>query len=337
MKGKKTAVFRDILHNYNELKEASDLIKNGGTVVFPTETVYGLGADAYNSEAVRKIFLAKGRPPDNPLITHIADIDDLHLTASDIPAAAYFLFEKFSPGPLTLILKKNDRISDLATAGLSTVAVRIPSHAAARALIKSSGVPIAAPSANRSGRPSPTTFDMTMTDMDGRVDAVIDGGDCEIGLESTVILIKEKSIGIVRPGAVTEEMIERSIESLPGYKIMHSYLKKKEPVSPGMKYIHYKPKAEVYLSLNADIDKITGNFPGKKVGVISIGDVSIYRSKPEVLSFGTLGEYARGLYKSFTMLDGLGCDIIVAQTVEQKGLGRAIMNRLNKASGGKTI
>lgn len=266
MTGTLTLALSNIPGDKAELKKAADIIRNGGTVVFPTETVYGLGADAYNCRAVKNIFRAKGRPPDNPLIVHIAGIDDLCMVSSGIPDAAYYLFGKFSPGPLTLILEKNSKVSDLVTAGLPTIAVRIPSHPAAQALIKESGVPIAAPSANRSGRPSPTTFGMALSEMMGRVDAVIDGGDCEIGLESTVLMIDGKIIRIARPGAVTVEMIENSLKELHGYRIEYSGLKEKRPVSPGMKYIHYKPRAEVYLSGYCDIEKIKRNFPGKQSG-----------------------------------------------------------------------
>jgi len=337
MKVIKTVVFRDILRDSEELTKASDIIKSGGTVVFPTETVYGLGADANNGEAVNKIFVAKERPADNPLIVHIAEISDLGLAAADIPDAAFFLFEKFSPGPLTMILKKNNRISDLTTAGLSTVAVRIPSHNVARALIKACGVPLAAPSSNRSGRPSPTTFDTAFSEMNGRVNAVINGGDCEIGLESTVLLIDGKTIRIVRPGAVTEEMIKRSLEDLRGFSVAAYHKKERKPVSPGMKYLHYKPRAEVYLSADTDIEKIRSIFPEKKIGIILFGEGEMVKKGRNIFRFRTLADYARGLYRSFNELDKLGCDIIIAQPVEQTGLGKAIMNRLLMASGGKII
>ena len=255
---------------------------------------------------MKNIFLAKGRPSDNPLIAHIAGIGDIGLAAAEVPEAAYFLFEKFSPGPLTLIMKKNERISKLTTAGLDTVAIRIPSHAVARALIRASGVPMAAPSANRSGRPSPTTFGMALKEMDGRADAIIDGGDCEIGLESTVILLDEKAVRIIRPGAITFEMVENALNGLGhGYKLLAPEKAGDKPLSPGLKYLHYKPKAEVYLTGGSDIEKIKNLFPGRNIGMIIYGSGKKGKTSPDprVLRFGTLAEYAQGLYRGFTELD----------------------------------
>ncbi len=334
---KNTLVLHNILLNRKELTEAAGIIKRGGLVVFPTETVYGLGADAFNPDAVRKIFEAKGRPPDNPLIVHLSGAGDLHLAAPDVPEAAVYLFNIFSPGPITLVLKKDPHISGIVTAGLETVAVRIPSNASARAFIKECGVPIAAPSANISGRPSPTTFGMAMSGMNGRADAIIDGGDCEIGLESTVISVHGGSLRILRPGAVTMEMVLEAISVFPGYRLAGTAGGSAKPRSPGMKYSHYKPSAEVFMAFSIDPGRIRMDFPGMRIGIIMIEDGEKEIEDLEVISFRDAAEYAKGLYKSFEELDGKGCDIIVAQAVEPEGIGRAVMNRLEKASGGKYV
>ncbi len=337
MRKKNTIIFNNILSDRKELKKAAGILREGGTVVFPTETVYGLGADAYNEEAVKKIFTAKGRPADNPLIVHIFNSKKLSQAADDITPAAYVLFAEFSPGPLTLVLKKNSRIPDIVTAGLETAAVRIPSHPIARALLKECSLPIAAPSANRSGRPSPTTFEMAFSEMEGRVDAIINGGDCEIGLESTVVYLEEKKLHILRPGAVTEDMLKKALASYRDMEVISSEAHFNKPLSPGTKYSHYKPSADVFMADRIDNAKIMLNFPGKKIGLIIIGSGGAVPSGMSVICFKNIREYARGLYKSFAELDGEGMDIIVTQIVKDKGLGKAVMNRLFKASGGRFI
>ena len=238
---------KTLLLNKNEIDIAADIIKNGGIVAMPTETVYGLAADALNGEAVAKIFKAKGRPMDNPLIVHISDIKQIDMLVSEFPDKAKKLAEKFWPGPLTIVLPKSDIIPDEVSAGLSTVAIRFPSHPVAHELIAKSS-PIAAPSANLSGSPSPTTVRHVLADMDGRIDAIVDGGDCEVGVESTVITLAEDVPTLLRPGGVTLEQLRAEIGEVKVHPaVLKSLGKGMKASSPGMKYKHYSPKAEVIL------------------------------------------------------------------------------------------
>jgi L-threonylcarbamoyladenylate synthase len=336
MRNKHTLLLRNILNDPCELECAALILKNGGLVVFPTETVYGLGANAFDEDAAASIFKAKGRPGDNPLIVHILSIKDLSTVAKNIPSSALQLFETFSPGPFTIVLAKNKAVPAIVTAGLDTVAVRIPSHPIARLLLEKSGLPIAAPSANRSGRPSPTTFDMAVMEMKGRVDAIIDGGSCEVGLESTVVSIPDEQIKILRPGAVTEEMI-RVVLGSKNPLIQEASGSHAKPSSPGMKYAHYQPKAPVYLAEHWKNVKVNKLFGDRKIGVIHLSFDIPPSENREQISFSSLADYAKNLYKTLVDLDQMGVEIIIAQAVEEKGIGRAIMNRLEKASGGKTV
>lgn len=331
-----TKIFRNILQDHSEPLETSEILKTGGLVVFPTETVYGLGANALDSSAVDKIFKAKGRPGDNPLIVHLYDLTQISTVVSHIPQVALKLFETFSPGPLTIVLPKSKNLPGNVTAGLPTVAVRVPSHPIARLLLKESGLPIAAPSANRSGRPSPTTFAMALEEMDGRVDAIIDGGDSEVGLESTVISVSEKEIRILRPGAVTEEMLKTAVG--PEMIITAAAQDKSRPASPGMKYTHYKPKAEVYLCRDIQSAAFDSRFSHLTLGILTLDKTfPMAHGSMQIIEFSDLDDYAKGLYKAMIELDRGGCAVILAQAVEEKGIGRAIMNRLTRASGGKEI
>ncbi len=336
MAKKKTIIIKD---NLKGLEAASKLLRDGGIVVFPTETVYGLGADSFNKKAVEELFKAKGRPVDNPLIVHIAGLEELPIVASNISDIAVELFRRFSPGPLTIVLPRNKNIPDIVTAGLDTVAVRIPSHPTAKIFLELTGTPVAAPSANRSGRPSPTTFEMALSEMDGRADAIIDGGNCAIGLESTVISIIGGHIKILRPGAVTEEMLHNAIGN--DIKIDSDYnlsgVEMKKPDSPGMKYIHYKPKAEVYISDKINKLDLTSLFPGMKIGILHTTGKGQLLKEHMHISFKNLEEYAQSLYRSFNEFDRMNVDIIIAEAVEEIGVGRAIMNRLLKASGKKWL
>ena len=238
---------KTLLLNKNEIDIAADIIKKGGIVAMPTETVYGLAADALNGEAVAKIFKAKGRPMDNPLIVHISDIKQIDMLVAEFSDKAKKLAEKFWPGPLTIVLPKSDIIPDEVSAGLSTVAIRFPSHPIAHELIAKSS-PIAAPSANLSGSPSPTTVRHVLADMDGRIDAIIDGGDCEVGVESTVITLTEDVPTLLRPGGVTLEQLRAEIGEVKVHPaVLKSLGKGMKASSPGMKYKHYSPKAEVIL------------------------------------------------------------------------------------------
>lgn len=342
-----TRILRDALSDGSSIRAAADIIKRGGLVVFPTETVYGLGANALDDAAVKSIFDAKGRPADNPLIAHVASIEDALSVASGVPDLARALFERFSPGPLTVVLAKRPGLPDSVTAGLPTVAVRIPSHPVARALILASGCPIVAPSANISGRPSPTSFGMALADMEGRVDAIIDGGECEHGLESTVVSVTGKYLRVLRPGAVTQEMLAEFLMAFPGYSLAEpDPADSAKPASPGMKYAHYQPRAEVYIARAIDPDLARARFPGRRIAFIcwepgSAAAKGAIEGPDAVgnvwLEIGAKADYARLLYRAFHDLDALGTQVIVAQAVDEGGIGRALMNRLRKASAGKTL
>jgi L-threonylcarbamoyladenylate synthase len=342
---------------YNtEVGEAAGILRNGGLAVFPTETVYGLGADAFSAESVSKIFDAKGRPPDNPLIVHIDSPSMLEQAAADIPPLAYRLMECFSPGPLSIVLSKHPSIPEIVTGGLGTVAVRIPSHPVARALISASGVPLAAPSANRSGRPSPTSFGMACSEMDGRADIILDGGDCEVGIESTVVSLTDSSAVILRPGAITAEMIRNRLH----IDVTGAAEPSDIPLSPGTKYAHYRPDAQVLLSARMNDGLLYGwmdRFAGKTIGILRLfpeimsedgGEIRIRLDEihaREMMTgtrvieraFYSFEEYARELYRAFAEFDRMGADVIIAEGVEETGLGRALADRLRKSSGGEWV
>lgn len=237
------------------IKTAGEIIKNGGLVAFPTETVYGLGADALNEDAVSKIYKAKGRPSDNPLIVHIAEKEDIIPLVKEVTPKAQALIDAFFPAPLTIILPKSDKIGKTVSGGLGTVGIRMPQNPIARALIKAAGTPIAAPSANTSGLPSPTNAKYVIEDMTGKIDAIIDGGDCEYGIESTVLTLAGETPVILRPGAITKEMLEEVIGKVEIAKAVTEGMKDGEvAASPGMKYKHYAPKAKIII-VNADKKK----------------------------------------------------------------------------------
>jgi len=313
-----------------DLERAASLLREGGLVVFPTETVYGLGADALNERAVRGIFEAKGRPQDNPLIVHIADIAMLPRVSSHITPEIERLFRCFSPGPLTVICQRHQAIPPIVSAGLPTVGVRIPSHPLARRFLSLCDTPVAAPSANLSGRPSPTTFAMAVRDMENRVDAILDGGPCEHGLESTVVMVRDGGVIILRPGAITEEMLLQQ-----GFSVIHTEEKTSGPVfSPGMKYTHYKPHAEVYLTRGGDVTLLKDLFAGKRVAVVGINPPE---GPWERVAFPDVLSYARQLFATFARLEKEGTEVIVLEEVEEKGIGRALMNRMRKASGDRWV
>ena len=325
------------------IKYASNVIKAGGTVVFPTETVYGLGANALDENATKKIFAAKGRPQDNPLIIHVADknIKDYVL---NIPQNARVLMDEFWPGPLTIILKKSPIIHDIITAGLSSVAIRMPSNIIALELIKFSGVPIAAPSANISGRPSPTTTAHVIDDLLGKVDVILGGGKSNVGLESTVIDLTGKPT-ILRPGGITFE----KLKSVLGEVYIDPGIMKKpdinlKPKSPGMKYRHYSPKAEMFI-INGDlvnsVDKINELCgqkikEGKKVGIMATDQTASKYHFGVVLSMGDRkhpGTIAASIFDVLREFDNRRVDIIFAESIGEEGIGFAVMNRIKKAAG----
>ena len=315
-----------------QLKEAATFIKKGGLVVFPTETVYGLGASAFNPIACAKIFSAKGRPSDNPLIVHVSNETQLAEVAGDLPAQALALKQAFWPGPLSLIVPKNPNLPEIVTAGLPTVAVRWPRNPTALAFLEECGVAVAAPSANVSGAPSPTTFDMAKGAMLGRVDAILAGEDCEEGLESTIVGFIEGQAKVLRPGSITAEEIAQVLGCEPS-ALVYTAPTEGRPVSPGLKYTHYKPDAEVKVFRTAQEMRALP-VEGHKVGILLVSSSApTLPADWEVLRFDNWKAYGHSLYSSFFELDRVGCTIILAQLPEESGLGTAIANRLKKAAG----
>lgn len=318
----------------SDIESAAKCLKNGGTVVFPTETVYGLGADAFNPDAIEKIYIAKGRPSDNPLIVHISDISDVGILARSITPNAEVLMKNFWPGPLTLIFKKNNNVPDKLTAGLDTVAVRYPSNETARKLIKQSGVLVAAPSANLSGSPSPTICEDVVSDLNGRVDYIIDGTGCEIGLESTVVDVSGNETVILRPGGITLEMIR---EFIPDAKLDGGLVDEKAiPKCPGLKYKHYSPKAEVIV-VQGERENVRKYISSKlhkaeKTGVLSYGEAE-YKNADLIINAGNnMEEYAHNLFSALRTFDKKGITLIYAEFYIEEGMGVAVRNRLYKAA-----
>lgn len=325
----------------DDIKSAAELIRNGETVVFPTETVYGLGANALCGDAVKKIFAAKGRPSDNPLIVHIADFDLAKEFAEDIPQTARVLAENFCPGPLTMIFKKKSCIPDEVSAGLDTVGIRIPKDKIARAFLKECGVPVAAPSANISGRPSPTTFSHVVEDMNGRVSGIIRGESSFVGVESTVIDLTAEVPTVLRPGGVSVEQLREVL----GEVLVSSELKDDGiPKAPGMKYKHYSPKGQVFI-LKGDVSDVA-EFLEKRSRLNSVA-VLIFDEFNEfmpdgvkVLSLGSKNSpetAARQLFDKLRECDALGVREIYAPEIPDSGLWRAVKNRLYKAAAARII
>ncbi|CDF57312.1 L-threonylcarbamoyladenylate synthase [Thermobrachium celere] len=330
-------------HQDEKIREAAEVIKRGGLVVFPTETVYGLGANALDEEACRKIFIAKGRPQDNPLIVHVADFD-ISDYVEYIPENAKKIMENFWPGPITMVLKKSSKIPMLVTANLDSVAIRMPSNKVARKLIEYSGVPIAAPSANISGRPSPTTIEHAIEDLMGRVDMIIGGEKCEFGLESTVVEVLNDKVTILRPGAITKDMLEDiglTVDIDPA--ILKRPDENLKPKSPGMKYRHYAPKAEMTIvtgRIDRAVDYINYKIKemkskGKVVGVLATEETKQLYEGGYIISVGSrnkLGLIAANLFDTLREFDKINVDYIYAEGFEEEGLGLAIMNRMKKAA-----
>lgn len=340
----KIGIINDIDKDIEYIKEAADIINKGGIVAFPTETVYGLGANALNEEAVDKIFKAKGRPQDNPLIVHVAskNIDKL---VKEVPAIAKSLIDKFWPGPLTIILNKKDIIPNRTSANLESVGIRMPNNEIALKLIELSGCPIAAPSANISGRPSPTDVERCVEDLDGKVDYIIGWKKSDVGVESTIVDCTVMPPVVLRPGGITLEMlrkvcseitIDKAIQGKPDANL--------KPKAPGMKYRHYAPKAKLQIIKGnkektiEKINEIVQNYIDnqKRVAILSTEEVSNRFPLGEIISLGSeknLYDVARNLFEALRKCDDLNVDFILCQGFEDKGVGLAIMNRLNKAAG----
>jgi L-threonylcarbamoyladenylate synthase len=327
-----------------QLAVPAKIIQDGGLVVFPTETVYGLGADALNPEAVKNIFIAKGRPSDNPLIVHIADQKMLSVLAQNIPAKAKLLINKFWPGPLTIVLKKKAIIPNVVVACGKTVAIRMPANPIARELIHLSGKPIAAPSANLSGKPSPTIAKYVIEDMNGRVECIIDGGDCKFGLESTVIDLTTKVPLLLRPGAITLEQLRKVLG-----KVNVANPSAKKPKCPGMKYRHYAPNTKFILVektnpayISTEMYKLIVRNETHKIKTAVICSRELYKilshHKYKYVHFFIIGSeknltpLAHDIFKTLRDLDHKNYDCILMGACPDKGIGMAIMNRLRKAA-----
>lgn len=330
----KTRIFNTEKEN---LIEASKIIKNGGLVAIPTETVYGLAADGLNSKAIKKIFDAKNRPMDNPLILHISKIDEIYRLVKEVEKKHLEILSKLWPGPLTVILKKSEIIPDEVSAGLDTVAIRMPKLDITRAFIYLCETPLAAPSANLSTKPSPTNAHDVFEDMDGRIDAIIDGGSSDIGIESTVLDLSQDVPKILRPGFYTKEYLEQYFEKV---EMDIAVLKEGEtPKSPGQKYKHYAPNAKVIVLLGDDeafrreVKSILST--EKNVGIMTFDNDKGQYDNENTIYMGSqkdLSTMAKILFKSFRKMDENSVELIVVRGVEEKGLGLSIMNRLKKAA-----
>lgn len=336
----------DVLpEEYSEtMKIAGDIIKNGGLVAFPTETVYGLGGDALNVESSKKIYAAKGRPSDNPLIVHICKWESIYDIAEEVTDEAKLLADTFWPGPLTMILKKKDSVPYETTGGLDTVAIRMPDHKGALDFIENAGGFIAAPSANLSGRPSPTLASHVVDDMTGRIEMILDGGQVGIGVESTIVDLTGDKATILRPGFVTEEMLERVLGSVDTDKTILDNNTGERPKAPGMKYRHYAPKGNMYL-IEGDEENVISRINkmaeesaknGEKVGVLCSDEISDRINADIIHSVGSRNddaEIARRLYRILRDFDDEDVTVIYSESFSSKGIGMAVMNRLLKAAG----
>lgn len=335
--------------NAETYRQAAEILQSGGLVAFPTETVYGLGANALDARAVLSIFAAKGRPADNPLIVHVHDRGQLPDLCA-VSSVAETLMDAFWPGPLTMLFEKKDTVPPEVTAGLPTVAVRMPSHPVAAAMLKECGLPIAAPSANRSGRPSPTTANHVLEDMDGRIPLIIDGGPCDVGLESTVLDCCHGRPTILRPGGVTKEMLERVLNTevaLAG-SILRPLQKGEVALSPGMRYRHYAPKADVTL-IEGSEDRVVPALrnlyleqtaAGKKACVLCFTEHLSQLSDCSPHDIGSVSapkEIAHRLFDTLRKLDEEGMEVVFSEVVPPEGIGLAVMNRLGRAASFRTV
>lgn len=321
------------------LASAAEIINNGGLVAFPTETVYGLGADGLNENAVKKIYEAKGRPSDNPLILHIQDISEVKPLVLEINSTAKKLMDTFWPGPMTLVFKKSAIVPHVISGGLDTVAIRLPENKVARELIRLSKTPIAAPSANTSGKPSPTKASHVFEDLNGRIDMIIDGGSCDIGLESTVIDVTTLSPVILRPGGVTFEDIYKLFPdvSYDKHLTLDTITDTVKPRSPGMKYKHYAPEGELFI-LEGDIEKVRKYIlenSDENTAVFTFDGIDF--DLPYVRSLGTSISGSKLFFDLLRECDSNGITKIFALMPDKKGVGFALYNRMFKAAGGRII
>ena len=331
-----------------ELLEAAEIIRRGGLVAFPTETVYGLGGNALDEDAAKKIYAAKGRPSDNPLIAHVSCPEEVEPLVEYMPEAGKKLMEAFWPGPLTMIVWKNEKVPYETTGGMDTVAIRMPNHPVALALIDESGCMIAAPSANTSGRPSPTTAQHVWEDLHGKIEILLDGGPVGIGIESTIVDLSEERPMILRPGFITQEMLSAVLGDVGVDPGLVSENSKQPPKAPGMRYRHYAPKADLTLvegTMEEVISKINAltreaQAMGKSVGVLATEENKDRYVADHVIVIGQRrdeAEIARHLFDVLRQFDDLQVDLIYSESFVAAGVGQAIMNRLLKAAGHKRI
>jgi len=333
-----------------KIRIAADFIKKGGLVAFPTETVYGLGADALNSQAVRALFEAKKRPLDNPPIVHVGDVRDVYRLAKEVPSEAEKLMKKFWPGPLTLIFARSEIVPSVTVAGLDTIAVRMPEHRVALALIRESSCCLAAPSANLAGRPSPTMAKHVLDDLKGRIDTVLDAGPTKIGVESTVLDMAVDPPKILRPGGTPYEVLKRALTmvELHPVAVAEKDLAVDKARSPGMKHKHYAPDANMIV-VEGKLSSVAGKVKeleefymrkGRKVGVLATDETVSYYRADVVKSLGSRSDLrviAKNLFRLLREFDLEGVEVIIAEGVSTEGLGLAVMNRLRKASGYKIV
>jgi L-threonylcarbamoyladenylate synthase len=333
-----------------QIQIAAQIIRKGGLVAFPTETVYGLGADALNPDAVLTLFEAKKRPLDNPPIIHIADLSEVFKLAHEVPKKAELIMKEFWPGPLTLIFKRSNIVPSVTVAGLDTVAIRMPKHKVALSLIGQSGCPIAAPSANLAGKPSPTTAKHVYQDLNGRIDAIIDGGSSSIGVESTVLDFTVDPPMVLRPGGTTFERLKQVLGNVKLHPFVEA--EKELPLekikSPGMKHRHYAPRAEVILvegavpAVKCKIQELAdaNMLKGAKVGILATDETQKSYRAAVVKSLGSrfnLAIIAQNLFRLLREVDAENVDVIIAEGFPSEGMGLAVMNRLRKASGYRII
>lgn len=325
------------------IRSAAALLRKGELVAFPTETVYGLGANAWDEAAVRKIFVAKDRPADNPLIVHIAQMEQMETLARKVSADARRLAKAFWPGPLTMVLPARDEVPRVVTAGLSSVGIRLPEHPVARALLREAGLPVAAPSANRSGRPSPTTAQHVWTDLQGRLSMILDGGPCRVGVESTVVDMTGEVPVILRPGGITPEQIQSVTGSVRVHESALSPLASEaEAASPGMKYRHYAPTGQVLLIAGADIStRLATHYDaadalGERAVILAPMERKAELGARAFLPMGRADDpesMARSLFAALREAEASGADRIFVEAIAAEGMGLAVMNRLCRAAG----
>lgn len=319
------------------LRTVGEILRRGGLAAIPTETVYGLAANALDDDAVRGIFRAKGRPADNPLIVHISDYSQWAPLVREIPAQAKQLADAFWPGPLTVILPKSDRVSSVVSGGLSTVAVRMPSHPVARAIIDTAGVPLAAPSANTSGKPSPTTAQHVKDDMDGKIDCIVDAGPCSVGVESTVLSLAGNKPRLLRPGGITPAMLERVLGSIDiDDAVFHQLAAGQTAASPGMKYKHYAPKAQVTIlkgSLQQFCEYVDAHKTPDTLALCFAGEEALL--PVPAIAFGNEADgksQAANIFAALRDVDSRGAGQVFARFPQMDGVGLAVFNRLVRAA-----